>query len=205
MAKTRHLSNKPRATKKRSQKKRSQRKRARTGKKIGGYYTHDENITMGNLPATWGSSYKKPQNSLIYDVVTAVGQVVVDIGTPLAVGVILYTIYMGAQNVMGMTQMGGKSSGIKGGSTTVDVDVTGLMKFLKGKSPKEVENLIETGGDLAKLFTPEQFTDIIQKFKKDMTEEERKYLEKLSKKLPEKVTENVQDDIEEVMENKNTL
>ena len=186
MAKTRHLSNKPRATKKRSQKKRSQRKRARTGKKGGGPHT--------------GIHHEPRQNSLTYNIATAVGQVVVDIGTPLAVGVVLYTVYMGAKDVIAYTGfVGGKSSGIKGGSTTVDFNVTGLMKFLEGKSPEEVEAFLEAGGDLAKSFTPEQFTDIIQKFKEDMTQEERKDLENLSKNLPEDVMIDLRSDIGEIM------
>jgi hypothetical protein len=188
MAKTRHLSNKPRATKKRSQKKRSQRKRARTGKKRGGY---DKDYSHPRYD-------EKTQNSLIYGV-TEFGKVVFDIASPLIAGLAIYTVYMGAKDVIGMT--GGKSSGIKGGAFTFDP--VGFKEFLDNMEDENFDDYLRAGGELSEKLSEEQLRNLIQQIEAQLTPEQLKKLQKLLENSSPETQENFNSDIKVL--NKNTL
>ena len=190
MAKTRHLSNKPRATKKRSQKKRSQRKRARTGKKRGGYREDYSHPRYG----------EKTQNSLIYGV-TEFGKVVFDIASPLIAGLALYAVYIGASGVSQLSSglTGGKSSGIKGGSTTDDF--AGFGRFLDNMEDENFDDFLKAGNELAEELSEEKFKDLINKLEPKLTPKQLKKLQELLENLPKKSKDNFKDDVGEIMDN----
>lgn len=163
MAKTRHLSNKPRATKKRSQKKRSQRKRARTGKKRGGYEIHDSRYDDKHprLPVRSPPfSQQVVQNLVVPGVLLVV--VVIAAATTYSA---LSTAYSAASNLFSSVS-GGNTKNLKGDKKNVDK----AMHVIMNLKPEYLTEIIEGIDDILKKLGSKQVEQLYREVEAEMEE-----------------------------------